>query len=327
VRVEKENALADLALFGPAGPTSVRELNTLRRQWEQSRKQLAQQTAERLAQAKDSYLAELDALRQQMVAQNRAEVVLAVKREQEDVRRDRETPGESAATLPIELRTIKLPHQQAGQQIRREQAERCHRMLESYRENLEFLAASLAARGATEAAALVRVEKICVRISGAAENQALRKTDRAGGDGGSEFYDVNSDGGLLVGVRVYHSESNGRQIVKGIQPVYLTPRGKVAGNAHGARSGTPLSLEAKDGYAVGALNLHSAQKVDGLEVVFMKINSSGSGLVAGDSYKSAWCGATGNAGLKHLGGDGKLVAGLHGSSGRELMAIGLVQVP
>lgn len=83
-------------------------------------------------------------------------------------------------------------------------------------------------------------------------------------------------------------------------------------------------LMARPGYAVGGLVVRSKRYVNAVQVVFLKLTADGK-LDARDSYTSPWIGheKVGTAEEK-LGGNGRLVIGLHCKQGAILNAVALV---
>jgi hypothetical protein len=143
------------------------------------------------------------------------------------------------------------------------------------------------------------------------------KTERLGGGGGGAFDDMGPPGSLLVG---FHVVVNG--VVNIIEPKFRTPNGIVAGSTHGSNGGTEIDVMAKPGYAVGAIVVKPGDTVDGFRVVFMRVR--GKNLDPSDSYESQWMGGMGGGAETKLGGDGKPVIGIHGTSGTNIDSLGLV---
>ena len=83
-------------------------------------------------------------------------------------------------------------------------------------------------------------------------------------------------------------------------------------------------LMAKEGYAVGALDIKSNPYVAAIRVVFMRLGDDGK-LDKEDTYKSEWFGARNVGGTPEtVGGDGRKVIGIHGCRILILDALGLV---
>jgi hypothetical protein len=86
-----------------------------------------------------------------------------------------------------------------------------------------------------------------------------------------------------------------------------------------------VSVKAKPGYAVGAINVKAGLVVNGFSVTFMRIR--GNTLDPADSYSSAWIGdKTGGTGPRVLGGDGTPIIGIIGRrSASDCNGLGLVK--
>lgn len=121
------------------------------------------------------------------------------------------------------------------------------------------------------------------------------------------FRDVGSEDTYVVGFRLRQSGW-----ITGIQPIYAGPNGLTLGREHG-REGKMLEVKALDGYAVGGIIVKACDAVDGMQVVFMRMN--GDSLDPRDAIKSAWIGGRGGFAERMLGGTGARVIGVHGSCG------------
>ncbi len=162
---------------------------------------------------------------------------------------------------------------------------------------------------------------------------AKPKDSKLVGNGPTTFRDLPRQPAMLVALRVSTGLLNPSVLmVRSIQPKYLTPAGKVNGKAYGRGASAKvqseflaefLDLEAKEGYAVGAIVVKAGDRVDGFRVVFMRIK--GDRLDPNDKYESRWVGGRGGRAETLLGGDGKPVIGIHGRCGDDLDSIGLIQ--
>jgi hypothetical protein len=104
----------------------------------------------------------------------------------------------------------------------------------------------------------------------------------------------------------------GRERVGSLEPLF----------ANGAAAGRDV-IVARDGYALGALQVDADQYVDAVALVFMRVSSDGD-LDPADNYTSEWIGSpTGNA-TRTLGGDGTRVIGICGRGAAVLDSVGLV---
>lgn len=150
----------------------------------------------------------------------------------------------------------------------------------------------------------------------------LRKTPVIGNArGGDPFEDLPGQAGLLVGFGYATGAWAGHTVIKAIQPVFRTPAGDVKGAWHGEPGGTEKVILARPGYAVGALDGRSGDRLDSLRITFMRPKAGG--LDTRDTYQSDWFG--GKPGNEHTGGSGGAVVGIHGRCGADIDAIGLVE--
>ncbi|MBI2808105.1 MAG: hypothetical protein HYX68_24230 [Planctomycetes bacterium] len=139
------------------------------------------------------------------------------------------------------------------------------------------------------------------------------------------FKDQAPDGGVLVGFDVRLGQAFGVELVRAIQPRYQTPNGEVMGRKFGANFTKTVSVTARPGYAVGAINVKAGLVVNGFSVTFMRLK--GNALDRTDSYTSAWIGdQTGGNGPTVLGGDGTQIVGIIGKrNARECNGLGLLK--
>jgi hypothetical protein len=138
------------------------------------------------------------------------------------------------------------------------------------------------------------------------------------------FRDVAPRGGVLVGVRVGYIEQFGGDKVAAIQPIYQVGGGYIPGRRFGAveiRGG--VTVMARPGYAVAAINLRQGLIVDALQLVFQRVEEGR--LVAEDSYTSDWIGDPTGGGASTASGNGHPVVGLHGrADAKGVQRLGLV---
>ncbi|MBI4585549.1 MAG: hypothetical protein HY717_16160 [Planctomycetes bacterium] len=151
------------------------------------------------------------------------------------------------------------------------------------------------------------------------------QTETIGGNGGGAFSDRGEKPGLLIGLRISPGQWGGNEVLRAIQPIFFTAAGKVHGSVHGRAERAFKEFLAKPGYAVGALSVKGGRLVDGLKIIFQRLN--GDKLDHGDSYESGWVGGRGGSPELELGSAGKTAIGLHGRCGLALDAIGLIFAP
>lgn len=151
------------------------------------------------------------------------------------------------------------------------------------------------------------------------------QTQIVGATADPTFRDQAPDGGVLVGLDVGVGQAFGVELVRAIQPRYQTPKGEVMGRKFGADFSKTVSMKAKPGYAVGAINVKAGLVVNGFSITFMRIN--GNVLDPADAYTSAWIGdRTGGSGPTVLGGDGTQIVGIIGKrNARDCNGLGLLK--
>jgi len=152
--------------------------------------------------------------------------------------------------------------------------------------------------------------------------QAFQNTPAVGGKGGGPFKDIPKDGALLVGFRM--TAIRQRHVIKSLQPIYLSKKGRVLGGIYGRPEGKVATFQAKAGYAVAGLRARGGGGVSALKVVFMKVGYGG--LDPNTVYTSDWYGS-GTGKERRLGGDGSYVVGVTGRKGANLDVVGLVILP
>jgi hypothetical protein len=125
------------------------------------------------------------------------------------------------------------------------------------------------------------------------------------------FKDEAPEGGLLVGFEVGLGQFVNNPIVVAIRPIFRTADGKEErGKQHGADTRRLVSVQAKPGYAVGAITVKAGLVVDGFSATFMEIGADG--LDPSKAYESEWIGGKGGDAETRLGGSGMPVVGLIG---------------
>lgn len=154
---------------------------------------------------------------------------------------------------------------------------------------------------------------------------AKSQTPIVGATNDPTFKDEAPPRSVLIGLDVGLADAFGVELVRAIRPRYLTPSGEVAGRNFGTDFRKTVSVKAKQGYAVGALNIKAGLVVNGFSVVFMR--QKGNTLDPADSYASEWIGdQTGGNAPVILGGDGALIVGIIGKrNARECNGLGLLK--
>lgn len=150
------------------------------------------------------------------------------------------------------------------------------------------------------------------------------RSNRIGGGGGGPFSDVPAEGAILTGFRTTQSTFYGGHLtIKSLQPIFESKNGRVPGKIHGHPHGATIQIEARPGYAVGAVSASSGYRVDGFSVLFMRIK--GGELDPEDTYESKWVGGRGGGRSSIVYKSGTLAIGIFGHQGADLDGFGIVR--
>lgn len=135
-------------------------------------------------------------------------------------------------------------------------------------------------------------------------------TETIGGSTGRTFAEVLAAGQTVVGLRYLTSQRDGKSAV-----AILTPLA--------ARSGAKFNVTlAKEGYAVGGLQVVAADFVQALRVVYVR--QTAQGLDKSDYYYGDWIGDPGDATPQTIGDGLTAVIGIHGHRSAIIHSLGLV---
>jgi hypothetical protein len=166
--------------------------------------------------------------------------------------------------------------------------------------------------------------RLADQIKAAIAQKSPVPTETSGNKKGAS--NVPEDGAVLVGFELSEFAWRGKS-VKSLDPIFLTREGIFRGELRGKHSRNRSVVEARPGFAVGGLHVYSHDRIGGLQIVFMKLDPTTGKLDPQSSYTSPWYGTQGEGAPIRLGGDGRLVIGVHGASGSDADTIGLVQMP
>ena len=161
-------------------------------------------------------------------------------------------------------------------------------------------------------------------------DELLDRTDTKGG-GTWELFDALSPDplGSMIGLRVTTADFNKEQVIRAVQPIFRTSAGTTqatrfyCGGKENPESQQPKQAIARDGYAVGAITVRVAARVNAFKLHFMRVLPTGM-LNPKDQYESEWIGGPGGKDVRLLGGDGRPVAGIVGGASDNIGRIGLV---
>jgi S1-C subfamily serine protease len=159
--------------------------------------------------------------------------------------------------------------------------------------------------------------RVVAQESGVAKDPTI-----LGGYTNNTFKDAAPDGGLLVGFEFGLVKPFGREVIRGVRPIFRVGGKETLGEQHGA-AGRTATVKAKEGYAVGRVTARHFGAFEGCSVTFMKVVDGK--LDAADSYESEWVGSDeANKTLTKLG-DGTPVIGVVGRvNDKEMVAMGVL---
>lgn len=163
------------------------------------------------------------------------------------------------------------------------------------------------------------------KIKSAIEQKTVIKTNLAGNKPGPS--NVPDDGAVLIGFELSEFQWKDAPSVKSLDPIFLTAEGIFRGVLRGKPSKHKSVVQAPDGYAVGALNVYTHERIAGLQIVFMKMDLVTGKLDPQQRLETKWYGAKLEGEPTVVGGDGRPVIGIHGFHENAARTIGLVQMP
>lgn len=143
-------------------------------------------------------------------------------------------------------------------------------------------------------------------------NHAGSDSELLGGKGGIPFRVVSPNGRPVVAVQYTLGAWAGKERVGQVSPLF--------DRIDASRDRQIVS--AKDGYAIGAIQVDADDLVNAVRFAFMRIKADGS-LDPTDSYGSEWIGHPNEANTRTISGEGRPAIGVHGR-GAVVDAIGLV---
>lgn len=149
------------------------------------------------------------------------------------------------------------------------------------------------------------------------EMDHLQRTDKAGGPGGAAYSIVDNQRRPVRGFRWKMSTWFKEPTLAELTPVYEAREAPTS-----ELEAEPFLVMAKEGYAVGGINVIADKFVRGVQVIFMKLD--GDRLNPEDKYSSDWIGAETSESTATLTNDGKMVIGVFGGKGAVMDSIGLI---
>jgi len=135
------------------------------------------------------------------------------------------------------------------------------------------------------------------------------------------FEDVSPDG-VLIGFRIGLGYFFNTEVIKFIQPIYLTPRGEEFGQGFGDENEVERRVEAKapSGFAVGAVDIRGGAGLGAMTITFMRFN--GTRIDPTDIMVTPKIGV-GKDGGGLLDGDGTPIIGIFGRQDEKGQFLGL----
>ena len=115
----------------------------------------------------------------------------------------------------------------------------------------------------------------------------------------------------------------GMFVIKSMQPVFVTRRGRLEGPISGVPSNSPHTIVAVPGHAVGTMYVRGTERVNGLELCFHRITPNG----LPPQYEYRWGHGDPNVRPLELNKEGRPIIGVFGRRGADLDAIGFVYGP
>lgn len=162
-----------------------------------------------------------------------------------------------------------------------------------------------------EKAALEQLDNAAIWLAVREALRANRLRDKwgAGWSEGDKVRDVPAEGALLIGFHYTEARwSESILVLDFLQPIYLTAKGEKTGRVFGTPNKKPLTVKAKEGYALGKVMTKAGAAIDGLGLTFMRIK--GDRLDPADSYRVDIGGNGGNK--ETVDGEGQPIVGIQG---------------
>jgi hypothetical protein len=127
-----------------------------------------------------------------------------------------------------------------------------------------------------EASGPVLDPMIAATVRDAVAGQTFQRSDIKGGAFTKHPFEEVCPDGVLIGFRIGLGSFFNTEVIKYIQPMYLTPRGEVIGNGFGDDDEVERRVEAKapPGYAVGAVDICGGGGLDAITITYMRFNGT-----------------------------------------------------
>jgi hypothetical protein len=123
------------------------------------------------------------------------------------------------------------------------------------------------------------------------------------------YREAPDEGGILIGLQAGFVKAFGSEVVDGLRALYWTKNGEKAGSWYGNVPVNPVTVKAKPGYVVTAVNSRMGLRIDAFSLQFAKLGNER--LMLEDSYDSNWVGGSGGN-ARTIGGRGDFYVGICG---------------
>ena len=351
---------------------AVSEIVALRTPFEKNLATIRGAREQRVEAAGKTYLDGLDRLQKEITSRGDLDGALAVKAERERAAAGREPSAEERRAMPAALGAARAAYEKQRDPIVTAARKQEEDQTGAYLSALAVLERRLTTLNQLEKALAVKAERerltkavvptagspptttapavplippgaattgvagrldplLADKIKAVATAKSYVQTECAGEAGGAK--DTPEDGGLLVGFEILEATDSGITDIRSLRPFYLTREKIVSGRDRGILAKVTEKVMARNGYAVGGLNVwHNNHRLGGMQIVFMKIDARTGRLdpAPANSYKSQWFGARPrgkDAKEITLAGDGRPVIGVYGKSGSDADSLGLLTMP
>ena len=119
------------------------------------------------------------------------------------------------------------------------------------------------------------------------------ETQTVGGTLHNAVREAAPNRGMLVGLQLGLGKFGSSDVIGSVQAIYVSDDGESLGRRLGEELPRVVTVQARPGYAIGAVAVKAGMLIDGLAVYFMRVD--GNQLDTQDVYASEWVGGTGGA--------------------------------
>jgi hypothetical protein len=312
---------AQVLPVGSSGTATSRpELDQLAGDYEAQEKSIDSEIEPQLKSARDRYAADLESLTNKHNQAKRPEEADKVRSEAKRFA-ERGLNGEPSKDVPAEVRTAWTTLLRSTIVASQSVALKRNTVRAKFTQALTALEQTYRAKSDAEGFALARRARSTVAIRSAIEANRIAATELAG-KGGRPWQDVVKEGGYIVGFEAGKGGWFQFSVLGSLRPIFATARGTRDGERRGKTNGN--RVVAKEGYAVGGLQVRAGEVVNCVQIIFMRINPDGISLNPQDFYVTDWLGGEGGGKPREISARGRMVVGVTGSTGDVVDSIGLI---